>query len=113
MKTIKYIGQSMLFGPAGDEDSERGTVLDICGDQVTVAWEQGTETTQSAEALGVALVPNAIYCDPHGDLRLPSGRVVNVTDTGIDADHYPPDVVAEFDSIRSVVLPDGTVIGGG
>ena len=111
MKTITHIGQTMLFGHPGDEDAERGMVLDIQGDEVTVAWEQGAETTQSAEALGVALIPNAMYCDPHGDLRLPSGRVVNVTDTGIDADHYPPEVVAEFDAIPKVVLPDGTVIG--
>ena len=57
MKTITHIGQTMLFGDPNDEDSERGMVLDVQGNEVTIAWEQGAETTQTAEWLGVALAP--------------------------------------------------------
>lgn len=44
-------GDMVEGGEPGTEDHDTGRVLDVDGDQVTVAWSNGEKTTQSAELL--------------------------------------------------------------
>lgn len=53
------VGQRITAGHGDDRDS--GVVGAICGDQVTVQWDSGVVTSQSAAAL----------CDDSGDEDLP------------------------------------------
>jgi hypothetical protein len=97
------IGQSIVFG-SGD-DAERGVVIGIDGDLVTVAWEQGCETTQTASYLGLEIAmpsPDArttafttadglrVYdlCPQSPDMVAVAGPD-GIDPRGIDADYLP------------------------
>lgn len=47
------VGDRVEAGRKGTEDYDMGRVVGIDGDQVEVAWSNGTRTTQPAELLTV------------------------------------------------------------
>jgi len=53
-KTFR-IGDLVEGGAPGTEDYDRGRVIDIDGDEVTVAWQSGVRTTQPAADISMQI----------------------------------------------------------
>lgn len=49
------IGDQVAGGERGTEDFDTGRVIEIDGDDVTVAWQSGVRTTQPADILRPAI----------------------------------------------------------
>lgn len=85
-------------------------LFELCAERQPCACGRAPGSARWWDSATVSAIPLAYERDGQYYLDLPSGVTVEVDSCGIDPDHYSPEVVAEFDAIETVVLPDGTKI---